>query len=270
MGVIVRGAQSLQRQWNRWRGAFSTFMETLDKRQVPYLSHSKIATVQRCQKCYYSQYILGEKLSSDALTTGTLFHRAAATLYNAISSGRRLTHPAIGKQLRPKHPNPQDRQALKNAIKTLRLNAWHGHDVVAVEEPFFMDLAPGLPPVIGVVDLILKQGDSYTVVDHKTSGRFGDPDPDQLVLYAEHVKRSYGVRSCVGAFDEYRLVPDLATVRKAVFRRTPVSVEASRVPELIRNYRCGWKLITKIHRDGGATPSADCWICNSWQYQSSW
>ena len=258
-------AESLRRAWTRWRGSFSTFMRSLEKREVPFLSHSKITTVERCPQCYYSQYILGEKPSSDALTTGTLFHRAAAAFYEAVRSD---TSSVVAKQLKPKHPNRLCQQQLRNAIRTLQRNAWEGYDVVEVEEIFFMNLAPGLPPVIGVVDLVLRQGDFYVVVDHKTSRSFRDPDPDQLVLYAEHVRRSYRPRSCIGTLDQYRLVPDLGKTKKAVFRRTPISVELLRLPDLLRRYRSAWKVIARIHRDRKATPSDECWTCNPWHYRS--
>jgi hypothetical protein len=136
----VRNAESLRRAWTRWRGSFSTFMRSLDKREVPYLSHSKITTAERCPQCYYSQYILGQKPSSDALTTGTLFHRAAAAFYEAVRSDRRLTSSVVAKQLKPRHPNRLGRQQLRNAIRTLECNAWEGYEVVEIEDIFFMNL----------------------------------------------------------------------------------------------------------------------------------
>ncbi len=259
----MRGSESLRRTWGRWRGSFAWFMKKLDERQIPYLSHSKISTVERCPRCYYNQYIRGEKPSSDAITTGLLFHSAVASFYEAIQSNRPITSPGISLKISPKHPTLSERPLLNSALKTMRLNVWEGYEVVSVERPFFLDLATGLPPVIGVIDLILKLDNFYIVVDHKTSKRFGGLDADQLVLYAEYIRRFLGVKSCVGVFDEYRVVPDLKKARKSVFRRTPVSVESSRIPQLIKRYRKGWKMIAKIHREDSAIPSDECWICNS-------
>ncbi|MDP2138836.1 MAG: PD-(D/E)XK nuclease family protein, partial [Candidatus Didemnitutus sp.] len=115
---------------------------------------------------------------------------------------------------------------------------------------------------IGVPDLILRHTDSVIVVDHKTSKTFNDLDPAQLVLYAEHIRRQQNTRCVVGAFDEYRLVPDLTKIRKPVFRRTPVSVDRSLLPALARRYRQAWVKIQSIDRDGQAEPAFDCWICN--------
>lgn len=72
---------------------------------------------------------------------------------------------------------------LRNALTLLRDNRWDGYEVVSVEFPFFMDLAPGLPP-----DLVLRRNGSLVLVDHKTSQSFNDLDPAQLVLYAEHLR----------------------------------------------------------------------------------
>ena len=185
-------AVALRQEWQAWAGTFPDFMAELDRRRVPYLSHSKVATVERCPRCYYRQYVLGEPPSSDALTTGTLFHQAAAALYLSRRSAPPCASPTDAVPPLPKHPSPDEQPYLDNALALLAQNAWDGHEVVAVEELFFMDLAPTLPPVIGVIDLVLRSDESFVVVDHKTSKRFGDPDADQLVLYAEHVRRAHG------------------------------------------------------------------------------
>jgi hypothetical protein len=236
-------------------------MQHLDGQGTPYLSHSKVATVGRCPQCYYNQYILGEQPESDALTTGLLFHQAAAGFYEAMQAGRQDVSLEEVLQLSPKHPAPGEQPYLDSGYQTMLQNAWAGYEVVAVEDLFFIDLAAGLPPVIGIIDLILRKGRSYVVVDHKTSKRFGDPDADQLGLYAEYVRRSRDVARCAGAFDEYRLVPDLQRVRKPVFRRTSVSVARSGLPAMVRRYRRAWEMAEQIRHENSATPADDCWYC---------
>ena len=263
-------AEALQREWQGWKKGWSRFMDALDAQEVPYLSYSKVSTVERCPRCYYNQYILRQELSSTALTTGSLFHRAAEAFYDALRLGQPFDAPAVAQHLRPKHTDPTQQAHLENAIKTLRQNAWEGYEIVATEELIFLDLAPRLPPVIGVADLVLRKAGSYVVVDHKTSKRFNDPDPAQLVLYAKHVRQRHGASAVVGAFDEYRLVPDLKRVRKPVFRRTPVSVDPAALAPLIARFRRAWKLIATIHRDRHATPSPDCYTCNPPSYGSNW
>lgn len=257
----VSTAETLQRNWREWTGSFPDFMRQLDQQRTPYLSHSKVATVERCPRCYYQQYILGEQPSSDALTTGVAFHQAAAAFYEATRAGRRSISLEELCQLLPAHPASSEQPCLDNACQTLLQNAWDGYEVTTVEELFFMDLAPGLPPVIGIIDLVLRANRSYVVVDHKTSKRFNDLDPGQLELYAEQVRRSREVTECAAAFDEYRLVPDLRRVRKPVFRRTPIAVSPAGVPAMIGRYTGAWERIARIQCEDDATPAADCWFC---------
>jgi len=126
-----------------------------------------------------------------------------------------------------------------------------------------MDMTPDLPPVIGVIDLVVSGSDSCLVVDHKTCRTFTDQDPGQLVLYAEYVRRSRGCDVRKGAFDEYQLVPNLNRVKKPVFRRTEVNVGPERMPSLVDRYRRAWKVMDKIHHTREATRGYDCWFCRS-------
>jgi len=254
-------AETLQRNWREWTGTFPEFMRHLDQQRTPYLSHSKVATIERCPRCYYQQYLLGEPPSSEALTTGVAFHQAAAAFYEARRAGRRGLSVDDLCRLMPPTPIPDEQPYLNNACKTLLQNAWDEYEVAAVEELFFMDLAPELPPVIGIIDLVLRADRSYVVVDHKTSKRFNDLDSGQLELYAEQVRRSREVTECAAAFDEYRLVPDLQRVRKPVFRRTPVAVSPAGVPAMIGRYARAWERIARIQGEDDATPGAECWFC---------
>lgn len=199
---------------------------------------------------------------------GGVFHRVARTFYSSLRQGR-LSKPqelvkaaALAKVPKDSHP------LVRNALALLRSNYWDGHEVVSLEEPFFMDLASRLPPVIGIPDLVLRRDGSFLVVDHKTSKAFKDLDSSQLVLYAEHIRRQYSTNSIIGVFDEYRLVADLSSIRKPAFRRTPVSVDRSFLPALIAKYRKAWTEILSIQNHGEPSASPDCWICNQNAYSS--
>ena len=219
-------ADDLRAAWGDWPGTFPEFMAELDSRQVPYISHSKVATVERCPHCYLMQYVEGFPPKSTALTTGLLFHEVAATFYasrQGIAESATLGAPAMPTV--PEHPDWDEQVRLENAVATLVANAWDGHEVLGVEELFFLDLGEGLPAVIGVIDLVLADGGACLVVDHKTCRSFGDEhDAGQLVLYAEHVRQARACEVRTGFFDEYRLVPNLTRVRTPVFRRTGFDV----------------------------------------------
>lgn len=263
----IRSAQALRRALERSGTSFVRFVNRLDRESIPYLSHSKVAGIERCPRCYYRQYVLGKNESSEALRRGTNFHKAAKLFYASHKKGSPLTPTELAKQVRAEGLDKETQNLLINATVLLRANYWEGHEVISIEEPFFMDLAHGLPPVIGVPDLVLKRNDALVVVDHKTSKSFNEIDPVQLILYGEHLRRKHGTQAIVGVLDEYRLVPDLTKIKKPAFRRTPVSVDRSFVKPLLSRYRKAWKQILTIDRDGEPYPSPDCWFRNS---QFSW
>jgi hypothetical protein len=266
----VRPARSLEKSWQLYRPRdWTQFMRRLDRSGIPYLSHSKLTRLESCPRCYYREYILGQKQDSDALNRGILFHHTAKTFYTGLKDGQRIK-PAISvKQIRDKSLPDDALPMLRNALKLLQKNQWEKHDILAVEECFFMDLAPGLPPIIGVPDLVLSRNGSVLVVDHKTSKSFSDLDSSQLVLYAEFFRRQRSINSIIGVFDEYRLVADLAKINKPAFRRTPVSVDRCFLPKLIARYRKAWRIIVSIQKNGEPESQPDCWICNQSSY-SPW
>jgi hypothetical protein len=259
-------AESLEGSWKCERRPWSTFNERLDREQIPYLSHTKLVCHERCPRCYYRRYVLCEmEEPSNAMLLGQLFHQSAREYYHAIRNGREPKAAEMIKALETGGLPKDSVKLLRNAVTLLRLHRWHGHDVVSLEEPFFMDLARGLPPMIGIPDLVLRRHDWLLVVDHKTSKSFNDLDSAQLLLYAEHLRRRHATHCIVGVFDEYRLVPDLAKVIKPAFRRTPVSVDRSLLAFLIRRYRKAWKDISNMRRDRHPAAAPDCWKCNgSW------
>lgn len=257
----IRTADSLRRAWKRSGQPLDRFVRQLDRQGLHYLSHSKVACVERCPRCYYREYILGKRMKSEAMRVGTLFHRAAGQFYSAFQKGTIADPAVLLRRSSVRGVGEDSATRLRNALIVLRDQHWADHQVVSVETPFFMDLAKGLPPVIGIPDLVLKRQDSLVLVDHKTSRKFNDLDPAQLVLYAEHLRREHAHDRIVAVFDEYRLVKDLGTIRKPAFRRTPVSVGGSLVPPLIRRYREALDQMIAIQHDGEPSPSSDCWFC---------
>jgi len=266
----VRPARSLEKSWQIYRPRnWNLFMRRIDRSGIPYLSHSKVTRLEICPRCYYREYVLGEEQESTAMQRGSLFHQAAKIFYAALKAGKRTKPALTAKHIDANSLPAETLPMLRNAVELLQKNWWENHDILAVEEPFFMDLAPGLPPIIGIPDLVLCREGSLIVVDHKTSKSFNNLDSSQLVLYAEHLRRQHCTNSIIGVFDEYRLVPDLSKVRKPAFRRTPVSVDRYFLAEVITRYRKAWKRIVSIQKNGEPESSPDCWICNQSSY-SSW
>ena len=58
----------------------------------------------------------------------------------------------------------------------------------------------------------------------------------------------HNTRVIEGIFDEYRLVPNLETIRKSAFRRTEVRLSKKMLPPLIRRYNAAWEGIQGLQR----------------------
>ena len=247
--------------WQKRAGSFGAFVSSLARERIPYLSYSKIATVERCRRCFYNQYVLKIRATGAALQTGTLVHQAAQIAYERIQKGRRVDFTALAEKTALRHSEPSCRALVANGVSTLAEHLWTDHEIVGIEEPFFLDLSKDLPPIIGVIDLILRDGARFLVVDHKTGGQFNFEDEGQLVLYAEHVRQKFGATRCDGVFDQYRMVPSLATVRKPVHRRTTVKINAKQTATLVPRYRQAWEIIQSIRSTSDAWRGSDCWYC---------
>lgn len=259
-------AQKLASKWKRSLKPLGEFADRLDDRRIPYLSHSKLSLYEQCPRCYHKKYILREPEEvNEAMLRGQSFHRAATIIYTAMRNKSSLpTSSSLLTAAGRKTLSKESVALLRNAIELLRKHRWEDHDVISMEEPFFMDLAPGLPPIIGITDLVLRREDTWIVVDHKTSRKKANNDPSQLVLYAENVRRTHLSKCVIGVFDCYRLVPDLMKVIKHPFHRIPVSVDRSLLPPLIARYRKAWKYIAAMTPDD--VPQADCWKCRDILY----
>jgi CRISPR/Cas system-associated exonuclease Cas4 (RecB family) len=256
-------AAALERAWTQWPRSFPSFIRSLDSEGIPYLSHSRVADYVRCPACYYQRYVLGEKTESQAMLLGTLFHNAAASFYKAKSPSEA---DKLFSRLRVAKLEEDRHGPLRNAIALLCQNRHSDCEVVSIEEPFFLDLAPGLPPIIGIADLIIRKGKLLVVVDHKTGKSFNDHDPSQLVLYAEHVGRLHNARVPVGFFDEYRLVPNLDRIRKPAFRRSEVRLSKKMLPALVRRFKSAWKEIQLMKKGDPPSAAYDCWFCRPQWY----
>ena len=257
-------AEELESSWRGSDKPWGAFVDCLDRAKTPYLSHSKLTLYERCRRCYHRIYILGQQEDeSEAMRLGTAFHGAARALYASIKDGKLPTISSLLKPVNRKAMSKDSVGLLRNGLDLLRLHRWEEHEVVSFEEPFFFELAANLPPIIGVPDLILKRGDTWIVVDHKTSKQFNNHDPSQLVLYAENLRRTHSTSCVIGVYDTYKLVPDLSKTIKLPFRRIPVSVDRSLLPPLVKRYREAWKSIHAMRPDRLPKPSSACWQCKS-------
>lgn len=173
-----------------------------------YLSFSAIRTYQSCPLKYFFRYIAGlpEKMVSASLIFGSGIHRAieghfqeqlagneSPTLdelmesYEQEWSERGDDVPLIDANERSKLTDTAGRMLAEFQVHAM---AWPEGKILAVEETLRGPVIPGLPDLLGRVDLIVEESDALVIHDWKTSRSRWNTDQvhdaaEQLLLYAE-------------------------------------------------------------------------------------
>jgi len=171
-------------------------------RTGPHLSVSQISTWLQCPRKYRFQYIDKVPWTTvpSSLTQGTAIHAALAALSQARLEGDeptlddlhgayRVAWAAESKPIDLRDgESPEALDAMAKALLAVALEQPRAGRVLAVEEPFRIELAPGVPPLVGVIDLIEERGGRAVIVEHKTAAqRFTDQrvaDDYQPTAYA--------------------------------------------------------------------------------------
>jgi hypothetical protein len=238
------------------------FAETLRREDIPHLSFSQITTVEFCEYRYYLQYIEMEALDPlpDYFTKGTLLHQLIADTYGLIQSGSDNGDIPPERRISSKFHGDNMRHLL-NAFRVHRANLWDGFEVVAVEHPFMMMVDDELPPMVGVIDLVLKQNGNFILVDHKSGRNFYPYDELQVAIYKKHIQEAYEGANCRLYYDHYRWVNNLDRIRKPAFQRTEIYVDGKSWPLYLRRIQQAYKIIRSIKK--GLTPSrgGECFRC---------
>jgi len=192
----MQGYRAVSSHLAGWTGSIGAFVRDLDRHGTRYLAFTQVSSLEFCQYRYYLESVKRLRLrpQPDYFVKGHIFHAAVARYYLGIAKNRVLTIASLHEFV-DRHKR-SDGHHLKNAISLAVQKAHVGWEVVAVEEPFVLSLGKGMPPCIGVIDLILRQGRHYAVVDHKTGKNFNDPDDLQVTIYREYIRRRYGSESC--------------------------------------------------------------------------
>ena len=240
------------------KGGIERFVRQLDRDKVPYLSYSKIVAVESCPYRYYLEYVAGVKPEPEPayFAKGRTFHKAADHFYRKAARGLSIGYNALC-VLANKHRGV-DHLHLQNAIQVLVEQAWTGWEVLGVEETFVLPLGKGLPPCIGVVDLVLRKGRAIAVVDHKTGKRFNELDSMQMAIYKQHVLRKHKAKECSTWFDQYRWVEDLRRIRKPAFQRTQVHLRSTSWATALKRFSRGYRHILRIEEEKDASATGSC------------
>ena len=178
-----------------------------------YLSYSAVRTFQSCPLKYRFRYVdgLAEDCVSSSLIFGSAIHAAVEFYFTQQLSGSPA--PSLDILLDVYQQSWQDRAkdniqfgksetqdvlhelADRMLQKFLDSELTHPEGrIIGIEEEFRGVLVPGLPDLLGYVDLLLETDDAVIVRDFKTSRSAWDPQQaidqsDQLLLYADLVRK---------------------------------------------------------------------------------
>ena len=176
-----------------------------------YISFSAIRTYQQCPLRYFFRYIAGipEATISAALVFGSAIHRAIEHHFRALlESNSAATQEDLlqayqsewqAQSLPVRFSKEEQADSFDDLAKRM-LAAFANSDlakpagrILAIEESLRGELVPGLPDLLGKIDLILETPTELLVTDWKTSRAKYTPDQvnesaAQLLLYGELAK----------------------------------------------------------------------------------
>jgi RecB family exonuclease len=173
-----------------------------------YISFSAIRTYQACPLQYFFRYIAGlpKETISASLMFGAAIHRAIEHHFRRLLEGQAA--PSLAELLAEYALGWQDHSAPIRFAKDEDISSFDAladrmlwtfatsglaqptGRILAVEETLRGDVIPGLPDLLGRVDLIVEEPNELLISDWKTSRARYSPDQvedssEQLLLYAE-------------------------------------------------------------------------------------
>ncbi len=244
------------------KGNSDQFAETLRHNHIPHLSFSQVSTVEFCRQRYYLQYeqLIDPEPMPDYFTKGKLLHQVIAASYSNMAEGRPVD-PELYFVLIQRYYQGDSATHLQNAVSVHLDNMWQDCQVVAVEEPFVMQIDERLPPVVGVIDLILKQNGNYILIDHKTGRDFYPQDELQMAIYVEYARQRYGGDNFRFFYEHYRWVRNLKRIRKPAFQRTEVILPSYYWQLALQRIHSGFRRIEEVKTTQRAPKEGECYRC---------
>lgn len=176
-----------------------------------YISFSAIRTYQQCPLRYFFRYIAGitDETISSALVFGSAIHRAIEHHFRKLlESGSAATHEELLREYKmewqaqslPVRFSKEEQADSFDDLASRMLTAFARSNlakpagrILAIEESLRGELVPGLPDLLGKVDLIIETSTEFLISDWKTSRSKYTQDQveesaAQLLLYGELAK----------------------------------------------------------------------------------
>ena len=243
-------------------GDAERFLLSMRAAQLPSLSFSKVSVVEFCEHRFYLQYILHLEPDPipDYFTKGKLLHTVIAHTYRKISSQAAIDLDEEFELISQSYSG-ENQIHLMNAARVHLENMWKDIHVVSVETPFVMLISDDLPPVIGVIDLILRQDGRYIVIDHKSGRDFYPPDELQMAIYWQYIHHQFEADECDFYYEHYRWVKDLQRIRKPAFLRSEVNLPMAGWQPSLDRIRRAYGLMQRIRERNFAQKNGDCYRC---------
>lgn len=252
----------IQTLLERSEGDSERFVASLRQERVPHLSYSQVTSVEFCERRYYLEHVLHLEPfpMPEYFTKGKRLHQAIATYYISRAGGIDYARDRALEYLCEEGESTSQRQ-LEIALSVHFANSWDHCQVLAVELPFVMRLAPGLPACVGVIDLVLQHDGRVILVDHKTGRDFYPYDELQMAIYAEFIREQLSSLPCEFYYDHYRWVNNLGRIRKPAFQRTKVKIDGLDWPSALERISVAAEKMEKIHRTGRSQRDGPCFMC---------
>ena len=243
-------------------GNADEFIRLMKASPLPSLSFSKVSTVEACQYRFYLQYILylDPQPLPDYFVKGKLLHTVIAASYQKVANQE---NPSLQdhQELLGQVAGLQARTHLSNATSVHLQNLWTADEVLGIEQPFVMLVDEKLPPVIGVIDLLLRQGDGFVVIDHKSGRNFYPPDLLQMAIYRQWLREEFHAQESRFFYEHYRWVNNLQRIRKPAFMRSAVDLPADGWSACLQRIRLAHAEMQRIYSGEQASKNGECFRC---------
>ena len=254
-------AEKIQALINESEGDSDIFVNRLHHSGLRHISFSQVYAFETCPRQYYLRYVLGVEITPvpEYFIKGKALHRTIANVYRAQMERIDFDEEIISYD--EIHPDSQSGNHLRNGYLTLRQNMLPSDEVIGIEKPFVYLMNDETPPIVGVIDLILRRDGRLILIDHKTGRDFYQPDILQMAVYLNYLRASGIEGECEFYYDSYRWVENLARIRKPAFSRLQIMINETDARIQAQRFADGYKGI-RVLRDGKLPEkTGECFRC---------
>ena len=254
-------ADQIQALINRCDDDSDIFVEELHQSKLTHISFSQVYAFETCPRQYYLRYILGREIVPvpEYFVKGKALHCTIANAYRAFGDGQEFGEEIIHYDGISRFS--QAGNHLRNGYLTLRQNMLLSVEVLGIEKPFVFLMEDNIPPVVGVIDLILRRGDTLILIDHKTGRDFYQPDILQMAIYLSYLRAAGHQGDCEFYYDSYRWVENLARIHKPAFDRKQMAINEWENEGQVRRLVAGYHGIRRLKQGLIPERNGECFRC---------